>query len=326
MELTPAPARTEKRMPAFSAGTHAHKHTIHSALECLEALGVPAHRIVLRRAGREAATSGTIVRQAPAPGTALLPSSLVELDVAGLGFTHALPVGMWDSGGEAAAGTREILQPFDDPLEKLKHWFAEGAPMFRISPEDPAACARWLALFGVSAEEWPRALWFNLASLVAQIPRLSCSEAGCAFVLDALFGLPVRSFSYHPSSTLLPPEDWSGLGARSAHLGIDYLLGNAMEDLAVLQIEIGPVPLATYEEFQETEKGASLLRRTLALIMPLSTTYELRWSVLDECQPPQLGIAERNARLGVNTHLGSMLSNLSVPEFSGENLHIGSQA
>jgi hypothetical protein len=326
VELTPVDTSRQKRMPKFAGGTHAHIHSVHSALECLEALAIPAHRIVLRRSGREASAPGTIVRQSPAPGTALSSNSMIELEIAGLGFTHVLPVGMWDSGGEAAAGTREILQPFDDPLEKLKHWFAEGAPLFRISPEDPAACARWLALFGVSAEEWPRALWFRLASLVAQIPHFSCSETGCAFVLNALFGLPVRSFTYHVSSTLIPEEDLSRLGTRAAHLGTDFLLGDAMENLAVLHIELGPVPLSTYEQFQETHEGVSLLRRTLALIMPLSTAHEVRWSVLDETQPPQLGIAERNSRLGVNTHLGSMLETMRVEHFAADNIFIGSQA
>ena len=326
MELTSVNPAPQKRMPVFAGGTHAHTHSVHSALECLEALAIPAHRIVLRRSGREASAPGTIVRQSPPAGTVLSSNSMIELEVAGLGFTHVLPIGMWDSGGEAAAGTREILQPFDDPLEKLKHWFAEGAPLFRISPEDPAACARWLALFGLSAEDWPQALWFRLASLVAQIPRFSCSETGCAVVLNALFGLPVRSFSYHPSFTLVAEKDVSRLGSHSAHLGTDYLLGDAVEDLAVLHIELGPVPLATYEHFQETDQGASLLRRALSLIMPMSTAYEVRWSVLDATQPPQLGIADRNSRLGVNTHLGSMLETMDPQHFAATNTFIGSQA
>lgn len=121
------PARTV-RMPALAQSTHTHTHTLHSALICLEALGVGPHRIVLRRIGRDAKAAGTIVRQFPDPGTPLTGASIIQLDIAGLGFTHALPVGMWDSGGEASAGTREILEPFDDPLEKLKHWFHEGAP------------------------------------------------------------------------------------------------------------------------------------------------------------------------------------------------------
>ena len=200
------------RMPALAESTHTHTHTLHSALMSLEALGVGAHRIVLRRIGRDAKAAGTIVRQSPEPGAPLTGATMIHLDIAGLGFTHALPVGMWDSGGEASAGTREILEPFDDPLEKLKHWFHEGAPLFRIAPDDPAACARWLALFGVDAEQWPRSLWYRLASLVASLAHLSCSREGCEFVLKVLLDLPVKSFRYQPSLTVLPASALSSLG------------------------------------------------------------------------------------------------------------------
>ena len=167
MELTSAtassiPAAPLRRMPAFAEGTHAHSHSIHSALASLTALGVSPHRIVVRCTGRESVAAGTVMRQQPAPGMPIFPDTSVHLDIAGLGFSHSLPVGMWDSGGETHAGTREILEPFDDPLEKLRHWFHEGAPLFRISPDDLAACARWLRLFGVNAAEWPRPLWYRL--------------------------------------------------------------------------------------------------------------------------------------------------------------------
>ena len=200
-------------MPAFAGGTHAYLHTLHSALDSLLALGIPSNRILLRRAGRSGAQSGTVTSQRPAPGEPLTPATVIELDIAGLGFTHALPVGMWDSGGEASAGTREILEPFDDPLEKLKHWFHEGAPLFRISPEDPAACSRWLALFGIRAEDWPRALWFRLASLISRMARLSCSESGCAFALESLLGLPVKSFSAMPTRRRCPPKPFQAWAA-----------------------------------------------------------------------------------------------------------------
>ena len=60
----------------------------------------------------------------------------------------------------AYAGTLEILSGFDDPLEKLKHWFHEGAPLFRIAPDD-RGLRPLAALFGVEPEHWPRSLWFR---------------------------------------------------------------------------------------------------------------------------------------------------------------------
>jgi hypothetical protein len=313
MELTPStapniPAARMRRMPALAEGTHAHSHSIHSALTSLIALGVSQHRIVVRRTGRESVAPGTVVRQRPAAGMPIFPDTSVQLDIAGLGFSHALPVGMWDSGGETHAGTREILEPFDDPLEKLKHWFHEGAPLFRISPDDPAACMRWLRLFGVDATEWPRTLWYRLASLIASVSRLSCSQDGCAFVLNTLLGLPVQSFSYHPSISALPSTALSLLGTHSSRLGVDLLMGDAVEDLATLQVEIGPVSLESYEHYTETEEGAALLRRSLEMIMPVSTRYDVRWSVLDRNRAPRLGMKEHNARLGINTHMGTPLA------------------
>ena len=310
MELTPqysAPQDKPKQMPDFSGGSFAHHHTIHSALASLAAMGIASERILLKRSGRESRPSGTIVGQHPGAGAPIRANAIVQLDIAGLGFSHALPAGMWDSGGEAAAGTREILEAFDDPLEKLRHWFHEGAPLFRIAPEDSTACANWLALFGIRAEAWPRPLWYRLASMIASMPTLSCSQAGCAFVLDVLLGLPVTSFSWRPSVASLPTASLSSLGGWSSRLGVDLLVGDAMEDLALLIVEIGPVSLTTYERFTEDAEGASLLRSVLQMLMPVSTSYELRWSVLDRSRAPRLGIAGENARLGINTHMGSAL-------------------
>jgi hypothetical protein len=296
------------RMPQFAEGTYAHAHSIHSALASLTALGIRTHRIIIRRTGRESVIPGTVVRQWPPADAPILPDTLVYLDIAGLGFTHALPVGMWDSGGETHAGTREILEPFDDPLEKLKHWFHEGAPLFHIAPDDLAACMRWLQLFGMDADEWPRELWYSLASLIASVPELSCSQDGCKFVLSALLDLPVQNFSYRPSLTALPQASLSYLGTQASRLGIDLLIGDSVEDFAVLEVEVGPVPLETYEYYSENEKGIWLLGRTLEMIMPVSTNYDIRWCVLDRNRAPQLGMREHNARLGINTYMGGTLA------------------
>ena len=215
---------------------------------------------------------------------------------------------MWDSGGEAYAGTREILQVVDDPLEKLKHWFHEGAPLFRVSPDDPAACARWLTLFGIDPEIWPRRLWYTLATLVANLPQYSCSLQGSAFVLGTLLGLPVEQFRYRPNWSRLPDGMCSGLGRRSSRLGVDLLLGDKVEAPASLEIVLGPVSIERYGDFAETEEGQALLRRLLELIVPVSTRTEVRWSVLDRSRPPQLGMREGNSRLGINTHMGGMLA------------------
>ena len=316
----PAALTEPRHMPAFSAGTEAHHHSVHSALSTLEALGVPTERITLLRTGREAVAAGSVVRQRPAAGEPLLPDTMVVLYVAGLGFHHALPVGLWDSGGETHAGTREVLEGLDDPLEKLGHWFHEGAPLFRIAPDDLGACARWLTLFGIDPEAWPHRLWYRLASLIAGMSDFSCSQTGTAFVLDVLLGLPVKGLSYRPTYTALARDAVSALGSKASRLGIDLLVGDAVEDLATLEVELGPVPLEVFEFFDEQPEGARLLRQTLEMVLPVSGEYTVRWAVLDASRAPRLGMREFNSRLGINTHMGNELAPAAKPlthDFAG---------
>jgi hypothetical protein len=291
-------------MPDLTSGTHAFRHTADSALASLALMRVSASRIHLRRMGREAVPAGTIVGQHPPAGEPLDPDTQIRLDVAGLGFTHALPVGMWDSGGEAEPGTREMLEGIDNPLVKLEHWAHEGAALFRISEADALACERWMALFGVRSSDWPREMWFRLASLLAQLPALACSEEGMRLVLGVLFQIPIESMTYQRWVAMLHSEKTTRLGARASRLGVDTVVGDAVEDLAHLRITLGPVSLKTYEAFAEGEKGR-LLRRALDYLMPAFQDYEMAWTVEDAGRCPQLGIPERNSRLGVNTHLGS---------------------
>ena len=84
-------------------------------------------------------------------------------------------------------------------------------------------------------------------------------------------------------------------------------MGDAAEDLAKLVIEIGPVPLTTYERFVEQGDGRALLQRVLELAIPVSTNFEVTWTVDDLRQGPVLGVAAKNARLGINTHMGALL-------------------
>jgi Type VI secretion, TssG len=290
-------------MPDLTSGTHAFRHTADSALASLAAMRISAARIHLRRTGREAVPAGTILAQHPPAGEPLDPDTQIRLDVAGLGFTHALPVGMWDSGGEAEPGTREMLEGIDNPLLKLEHWAHEGAALFRISDADKLACERWMALFGVCSSDWPPEMWFRLASLLAQLPALACSEEGMRLALGVLFQIPIESLTYQRSLAMLHRDKTTLLGGRASRLGVDTVLGDAVEDLAHLRITLGPVSLTTYEMYAEGERGR-LLRRALDYLMPAFQDYEIAWTVENAGRCPQLGIPERNSRLGVNTHLG----------------------
>ena len=61
---------------------------------------VSPHRITLTMAGR-GMPSRWVVSQKPAAGAPLGPGDAIELQVAGLGYFHNLPVAFWHAGGEA---------------------------------------------------------------------------------------------------------------------------------------------------------------------------------------------------------------------------------
>ena len=300
-EVNPAGLRS---MPDFVSGTHAFRHTMHSALASLEAERVSPGRLRLRSVGRESVPEGTVVGQSPAPGEPVDDSTVLSLEIAGEGFYHHLPFGMWDEGGEKTAGTREMLEGIDDPLLKVTHWSREGALLFRIAVNNPLACARWMALFGVRAEAWPRALWFPLASLLGSLASKAGTRDGIALVLWALFGLPLADLRYRRSYTMLPAEFITHLGEQSSRLGVSTVAGDSIEDLAALEIAIGPVTLAQYERFEQQE-GHDLLLRALKFVIPVSLDYAVHWEVLDRTQAPRLGEPVKNSRLGVNCYLGA---------------------
>jgi Type VI secretion, TssG len=289
-------------MPDFVSGTHAFHHNMHTALACLARLHIPASRIHIKPTGPQGVPPGTIVRQKPEAGTPL--DGNVHLEVAGTGFYQNLPVAMWDSGGEAELGTRELLEPLDDPLQKLVHWIYEGASLLRLAPGNLAAAARWISLFGFAPEEWPRSHWYDLALLLLELPEIAGSEEAVRFALDRVFSLPVSSTIFRSSLAVLKDSARTHLGRNSSRLGVDFIVGDAFHDLAHIRIDIGPVSLSTYEEYAGGG-GQKLLGRLLALVLPVYTDYELRWIVLDPVQPPRLGIAEQNCRLQVNSYLGA---------------------
>src|SRR6266700_3174851 len=182
MDLTQS---APQRMPDFSRSHYGFHHTVDSALEILQDLRVSPVRITIRMAGRGWPTCW-VVEQSPGPGTILSKDTAVSLAVAGLGFFHALPVGMWEKGGETEPGTQEILELVDDPIRKAAHWIREGARLFDIRPENPMDCARWIALFGLSADDWPQETWYNLALLLPSLQRLAGKERGVRFTLRLL--------------------------------------------------------------------------------------------------------------------------------------------
>ena len=290
-------------MPDFSHAFHGFHHTVDSALEVLSARGVSPARITLRMAGRGWPTHW-VAEQSPQPGEPLGADVHVVLTVAGLGFFHHLPVGMWEKGGEAEPGTHEILDVLDDPIQKAAHWIRQGARLFDIRPDDPAACSRWIALFGLNADDWPQENWYQLALLLPSLHRLAGREAGLKLALDLLLHLPLREIRKRPFWSYLDGDNLSPLGRRSSRLGVDCLVGDRMEDLSLQTVVLGPVTLSTYNEYQK-EEGQRRLDSVLRLVTPCHQSYRVWWHVLHPERQPRLGLEADNARLGINSHLGS---------------------
>ena len=290
-------------MPDFSRGFHGFHHTIDSALETLSALGVSPTRITTRMAGL-GWPDHWVIRQDPPAGAELTPDVRLTLDVAGLGFFQSLPVGMWDKGGEAEPGTFELVQVFDDPLQKAAHWVRQGARLFDIRPENHHACRRWIELFGLNADSWPMENWYHLALLLPNLHRMAGRKEGIELSFRLLLGLPVSEIRRRAGWRTIADEDLSVLGEQFSRLGVDSVIGDRMEALGRQTIILGPAPLETYYAYQQEEQ-ARLIDAVLDLTTACHQNYRVRWLVLDQKRPPRLGIEQENARLGVNSHLGA---------------------
>jgi type VI secretion system (T6SS) VasB/ImpH family protein len=298
-----APAIPNIVMPDLTRNQYGFHHTVDSVLEIFASLGVSANRITLRMAGR-GLPSRWIVSQRPAAGTPLGPGETIELEVAGLGYFHNLPVACWDSGGEAELGTREIVSVIDDPYQKAVHWLREGARLFDVAPNKPEDCARWIALFGLDPGHWPTASWYNLAVLLPSLQSLAGKVYGMQFALHLMLALPLETIRRKARFRYLAEPALSLLGERMSRLGVDATVGDRVEDLAQVTLVIGPVSLDTYYAFQEPDKKA-LLDWVLYLIAPCHQKYRVAWSLEDRARAPRLGVEARNSRLGLNSYLGA---------------------
>lgn len=293
-------------MPDFSHSAYGFHHTVDSALEVLCTLGVPSPRVTLRMAGR-GVPSRFIVEQSPAPGVPISSDTQITLAVSGLGFCHNLPVAMWDSGGDQEPRTKEVFELLDDPLQKASHWIRDGARILGISPENTAACALWISLFGLEPDDWHGAGLYPLALLLPSMQELAGTERGIRLVLDLLLRLPLREVRFHCNFHSMDDGEPTRLTTRSSRLGIDCVLGKSCEDADAAELVVGPVGLRTYYEFRQTGMR-ELLNRTLRLVLPCYGHYSLFWIVDGEDRAPRLVTENMGLRLGINSYLRRRVS------------------
>jgi hypothetical protein len=298
-------------MPDLAQSFYGFHHTLHSALQVLDALSVPSGRITVRMAGA-GGPEGLVVQQSPAAGTPLFSDTHITLHVSGLGFSHTLPVAMWQRGTDEGPGTMDILELLDDPLQKCLHWIGEGARLFAISPDDPAACSRWISLFGLSPEQWPADCLYSVALILPSLHRLAGTEAGIRLALDLVLHLPLKELRPKRGYRYMRKDEHTALGAGYNRLSVDCVLGDRCEDAGAVELMLGPVDLETYYEFSGPD-GSALLERTLRLVMPCYGERTVSWIVADPSRFPALGIAERNSLLGVNSYLGPRTETAAAP-------------
>lgn len=302
MELRSDVRQRYPAMPDFAHGTASFTHTVDSAIQVLDALGIAESRLTLHIAG-PGRNGLEIVRQSPAPGAPLTPSTPITLWISGFGFFDSLPMPMRESGGEAEFGTRELCRLFDDPLQKAGQWIRAGAPLFRIGPDKLAACRRWLSLFGIEPSEWPEDLLYPLSLLAPTLASNAGRKVGIRLAFLVLLGLPVHSFELQTQFRTLPLIQISRLGTQASRVGRDFVAGDRQLDTGSLIIQLGPVPLDVHTKFH-SDSGRRLLALTASVSVSAWQSHRITWLVQDANATPRLGIAERNSRIGLNFHLG----------------------
>lgn len=302
MELKSELRERHPVMPDFVRGTASFTHTVDSAMQVLDTLGIAESRLTLHMAG-PGRRGLEIVRQSPAPGVLLIPSTTITLWISGFGFFDALPMPMRESGGEAEFGTREFCRLFDDPLQKAGQWTRAGAPLFRIGPDKLAACRHWLLLFGMESSAWPEELLYPLSLLAPTLAANAGRKIGIRLAFLVLLGLPVHSFESQTQYRALPSHQLSRLGTRFSRVGRDLVAGDRQLDTDSLIIQLGPVPLDVYTKFQ-SDSDRRLIALAANVSVPAWQSYRVTWLVQDANAAPLLGIAARNSRIGLNFHLG----------------------
>ncbi|MBO0859044.1 MAG: type VI secretion system baseplate subunit TssG [Chloracidobacterium sp.] len=290
-------------MPDLTKPRHGFHHTIDSALLALLRMGVGTDRITIKKAGRGWKRS-RVIGQMPVAGAPLGREAVIELTVEGDGMFLHLPVGMREASREGEVGTQELLSIFDDAIEKASVHMRLGGLFFDVRPENHRGCARWIKLFGVEPEDWPKERLYRLAVLLPCLRYLTGRESGLRLAMRMLLDIEIASIAWRPRRTLMDPADRSSLGSRDSRLGVDLILGDGIDDEALMEITLRAETLEKYH-YHQTDEGQKLIKQVMRLVAPYHWVYRFQWLIGDVSRAPRLGIEIENAVLGVNSHMGN---------------------
>ena len=288
-------------MPDFEAPQYGYSHTVDSAISSLFAIGMDPDRVTVRKAGRGWAKH-RIVSQEPIPLSSV-DSHDVVLNVAGEGLFERLPTGLRDRGTDTEPGLDALLDVFDDPSEKASCYVRQGGLYFDLRPDNPTGCARWIRAFGIAPEDWPPETWYALARFLPFLHRLAGREAGIRLGVKVLLGLEIVRLHRKWQRTALTDDALTQIEETSTRLGVDFIIGQTLEDEAVLEILLGPVTLAEYRRHQSPDMKR-LLELVLNLVLPCHVVRVVGWVVGNPEFRPRLATEEENTVLGINMHLG----------------------
>ncbi|MCC7131480.1 MAG: type VI secretion system baseplate subunit TssG [Gemmatimonadales bacterium] len=292
-------------MPDLCSPRRGVRQTIDAAIPSLLRLGVEMDRISFDSAG-PGWVRGTIVGQKPAAGTPLTPESRVVLLVAGVGSIESLPFPMRDT-ADGEFRIDELFGLFDNHFLRLSHHLRAAGGMLDLHPDDPEGAARWIVeIFRLSSDPWPRERWYDVARLLPALHRIAGRPDGPALALRAVFRIPASPIRLVSGIAPVPPARRTRLGIMNGRLGVDALIGDGVTAHTAVEIDIGPVDLATWRRLQRPGERAQ--RQALyRLVLPAHLRSEVRehWLVGDRSEPTVLGDRSREFALGVNSYLGS---------------------
>jgi predicted component of type VI protein secretion system len=120
-----------------------------------------------------------------------------------------------------------------------------------------------------------------------------------------LLDLEIASIKWRPRRTLMHPSDRSLLGTQASRLGVDLLVGDGVDDEALMEITLRAETLEKYRRFQ-TDESRKLIVQVMRLVAPYHWVYQFKWLVGDIDRSPRLGIEIENSVLGINSHLGNI--------------------
>lgn len=291
-------------MPNLVAPARGARHTVDSAVPALLRLGVDPARIVLKSAGPGWAP-GTVVAQDPAPGTDLGSAPRVVLQVSSAGAINSLPYPMRDS-AEGEFRADRLFGLFDDHFLKLGVHIRAAGGLLNLTPDDPVGAYRWITdIFGVRAEQWPEHRWYDVARLLPSLHRIAGRPDGPAIALRTVFRLPAAPVRTVAGVAPVEGSRRTRLGVRNGRLGVDAITGDGVTAATAVEIDIGPVDLATYRRlFLPGERRQRDAIYRLVLPPHLAGDVRERWIVGQRSEAAVLGDPAREAALGLNAYLG----------------------